>query len=379
MDLPHETLVWSGPKPATGLPNAARDARYRLLTERLARESAPAIALLTAHTQDDQAETMLMRLARGSGLDGLASMSRERPLGSAITLIRPLLTVPKARLEATLTALGQTWITDPTNADLAYERPRLRQSEAARNAAGMTNAALALSATRLARANAALDSATSALDAAAVTHTPAIFARLTRTTFAAAPAELRIRLLASLLRSYGGDHPPARLSEIERLNDRLAAPDATATTLGGCLITPTPDAITVYREPRSRPPRHPHHPWPISYLGRALHHLSDVRCPRSLHRPRAHPCRVASLAPPPANLTHARSSSAHRFPTIWHGARLVAAPSIARLSTQLEHGLHPTASNRPYFLADGLHIDQLRNALLRHPAAAKVCSMTQTT
>ena len=96
----HATLVWEGPKPHTGVQAAARAARYRLMGEH-ARAHGLA-SLLTAHTLDDQAETLLMRLARGSGLDGLAGHgSRSRRLGG-LRLVRPLLDVPKSRLLATL-------------------------------------------------------------------------------------------------------------------------------------------------------------------------------------------------------------------------------------------------------------------------------------
>ncbi|MFX9042704.1 ATP-binding protein, partial [Acinetobacter baumannii] len=78
LGLPHDTLLWSGTKPATGRQEAAREARYALMGQRLAREPGRHRALLTAHTADDQAETLLMRLARGSGVDGLAGMAPVR-------------------------------------------------------------------------------------------------------------------------------------------------------------------------------------------------------------------------------------------------------------------------------------------------------------
>jgi tRNA(Ile)-lysidine synthase len=98
LDLPHRTVRWTGDKPRTGVPAAARAARYRLLTE--AARTFGATHILTAHTRDDQAETLLMRLLRGSGIAGLSAMARES-VRNGVVLTRPLLDVPKSRLIAT--------------------------------------------------------------------------------------------------------------------------------------------------------------------------------------------------------------------------------------------------------------------------------------
>src|SRR3954463_4868349 len=97
LDLPHRTLRWTGAKPATGLPAAARDARYRLLAQ--AARATGATHVLTAPTEDDQAETLLMRMSRGSGIAGLAAMARQTQR-EGVVLARPLLQIPKARLLA---------------------------------------------------------------------------------------------------------------------------------------------------------------------------------------------------------------------------------------------------------------------------------------
>jgi len=162
LGLPHATLVWQGPKPRSGIQAAARRVRYRLIGDYLRSRS---IALvLTAHTRDDQAETLLMRLARGSGLDGLSAMSPLSPLAGpeaeaagALWIGRPLLDIPKARLRATLKARGIAWIEDPSNAEPEFERTRLRAARAQLDALGLTPAMLALSAARLARVRRAVD------------------------------------------------------------------------------------------------------------------------------------------------------------------------------------------------------------------------------
>ncbi len=116
LGVPHRTLHWRGKKPKSGLQEAARIARYRLLAQAASRDGYAHI--LTAHTLDDQAETVLFRLARGSGVIGLAGMAHASPLPSSgesdIFLLRPLLLLPKARLIATLQAAGIAYSDDPT-------------------------------------------------------------------------------------------------------------------------------------------------------------------------------------------------------------------------------------------------------------------------
>ena len=125
--IAHVVLVRDGPGFAGDVQAEARAARYRLLEGWC--ECQGVLHLLTAHHREDQAETVLLRLARGSGLDGLAGIAAvvER---RDCRILRPLLTVPRASLAATLEARGQAWIEDPSNRDPAYARVRLRQAEA---------------------------------------------------------------------------------------------------------------------------------------------------------------------------------------------------------------------------------------------------------
>ena len=123
LDLPHRTLRWTGAKPKTGLPAAARAARYRLLAQAARKHGATHI--LTAHTRDDQAETLLMRMLRGSGIAGLAAMARESER-EGVRLARPLLDISKSQLIATLNKAKIGFADDPTNRDIGFTRPRLR-------------------------------------------------------------------------------------------------------------------------------------------------------------------------------------------------------------------------------------------------------------
>ena len=150
--IPHQTLPWTGPKPAANRQAEARNARYALLRDACA--AAGIGVLATAHHADDQAETLLMRLARGSG-GGLAGIRMHRPLGAGVTLVRPLLGVRRAALAAIVAEVGIVPVTDPTNDDPHYDRTHARRLLA--STPWLDAARLADSAAHLAEAEAALD------------------------------------------------------------------------------------------------------------------------------------------------------------------------------------------------------------------------------
>lgn len=263
--LPHDTLVWSGPKPASGLQAAAREARYRLMNglldaEALAGSGRPKRALVTAHHADDQAETFLMRLARGSGLDGLSGI-RERDCialeaapgvqPTRCALLRPLLQVPKARLVAALEARGITWRDDPSNRSDDFERVRVRQALAVLDGLGIGAEQIARSARRLARARSAALSAMDEVLRDVVRWHGGLYGEIAPRLFGAYPEEYRVRTLAVLLGAYGGSAAPARLSQIEALVEQLSAGTGgrVATTLGGCRVEREGDGpVRVWRE-----------------------------------------------------------------------------------------------------------------------------------
>jgi tRNA(Ile)-lysidine synthase len=154
LDLPHRTMRWTGAKPKTGLPAAARAARYRLLAQ--AARASGATHILTAHTRDDQAETLLMRLLRGSGIAGLAAMARQSER-DGVLLARPFLYVSKSQLIATLKKAKLGFADDPTNRDPSFTRSRLRTLMPVLAAEGGDTRNLARLASRLARANQAVE------------------------------------------------------------------------------------------------------------------------------------------------------------------------------------------------------------------------------
>ena len=250
LGLDHETLTWDDDKPSTGIQDAAREARYRLLAAhaRSCAASGP-VAIVTAHTEDDQAETLLMRLARGSGLDGLTAMSEQRALDEQCVLLRPLLVVSGARLRATLREAKLKWLEDPSNDADRFERVRLRKARAAFAGVGLTNDKIALSARRLARVQAALDAGVRTLqEVTSLDLHGGAFASFDHAAWLAAPEELRLRLLARLITSYGEKTEALRLMQLEALADRLTDGGFEGATLRGTAVSRHGSIVRVFRE-----------------------------------------------------------------------------------------------------------------------------------
>ena len=256
LGVAHRTLRWAGRKPKTGLQEAARIARYRLLAQAALRERCAHV--LTAHTLDDQAETVLFRLARGSGVLGLAGMAHASLLpvggGGAIFLVRPLLHVPKARLVATLRAARVPYSEDPSNRDPRFTRARLRGLMPALAREGLDARGLARLAARIRRAEATVEFAVDvARDALAPPPwrpgAPVVFETV---RFAGLPAEVALRLLGRAV-THVGDEGPVELAKLEALYEALGqAQSRLRRTLAGAVITLGIDRLTVERAPPRR-------------------------------------------------------------------------------------------------------------------------------
>lgn len=242
---PHVRLEWQGDKPATGVQEAAREARYGLMTDWcIAHEAA---ALFVAHTLDDQAETLVMRLARGSGVDGLAGMAPVS-VRDGVTLARPLLDVARAALRYSLAARGGRWIDDPSNDDRQFERVRVRQMLPKLAELGLTMESLAQTARRAQRARIALDAATARAMQRYVEVDPAGHCRVGREAFVAENEEIRMRLLSRCLRAVGGNRHPVADASVARLAGALCAQPDRSRTLGGCRIVGSATTFLVARE-----------------------------------------------------------------------------------------------------------------------------------
>ncbi len=318
--IDHHVLTWTGPKPATGIQEAARAARYQLLGDWC--RSAGALHLLVAHHRDDQAETVSLRQARGSGADGLAGMAAVREL-TGLRLLRPLLRVSKARLLATLEAAGQPWLEDPSNVAPAFARSRLRVG------APLEVRRLARQAAEQARVRAENDRSAASWLAAHARIDPAGFATLAPAALAAAPCGIRRRAIRDIVRSVGGREYAPREARLDRLLERFPAGLAAGRTLGGCRILPWRDAILICREPQAIEEAVPLAPGsPVLWDGRFRIELSGA-APALMVRAFAR-AGLGALAAPP-DLRRLPAPVRPSLPSLWHGDELVAVPHLGAI------------------------------------------------
>ena len=304
----HEVLVWAGEKPRSGIQQAARIARYRLLDQWCRAHAC--LHLLTAHHREDQIETHLIRRRAQSGPDGLAGMSAIREL-EYCRVLRPLLGVPKERLISLLNAEHQPFIVDPSNVDPAFERSHYRRSaDAVADDVRLSRLAAEVRGCGIARAKRERDGNT--LLARYVTLHPAGFAIVDIRLLSAASAETIERLLAEVARTIGGGNYLPRRAGVARLRASLDGAGGRGRTLGGCRFIHSREQVLVIRELarsaqpielmpgesalwdhrfRIATPAAAHRQWTIGYLGasgvaqlrRLAPELTRSRLPRRFH------------------------------------------------------------------------------------------------
>lgn len=238
LGMPAHLLAWRGRKPQADIESAARDARYSLMGEWCRREGLH--CLYVAHTLQDQAETLLLRMARGSGVDGLAAMATVSPFPvperGSLCVARPLLAVSRSRLRTFLVERGESWFEDVMNEDPRFARSRVRAVWPALEKFGLTAERLAGAARHLARARIALD-----LDASClieeISHKDGASIEVNKGRLAGAPDEIALRVLAQLLMTVSGQSYRPRFERLERLLAAIRADGlAGGRTLHGCCI-----------------------------------------------------------------------------------------------------------------------------------------------
>jgi len=293
LGVEHRTMRWSGAKPSTGIQEAARVARYRLL--HTAARRVKACRILTAHTLDDQAETVLFRMARGSGLAGICGMARTVPIDDLVSgfrrrvdavrsardaagrntggrtmgspdrvnevlLVRPLLDLPKARLIVTLQEAGIAYADDPSNVDPRFTRSRIRKLMPALASEGLTPQRLVRLAHRVRRSEAAHEAVVNWAARRLGLGADIRKVALDSADWSNIPAEVALRLLGRAIGTIGNEGPVV-FGKLEALSDALGAALAGGTprfcrTLAGAMVSLQENCIVIEQAParRFRPP-----------------------------------------------------------------------------------------------------------------------------
>lgn len=253
LGLRARALKWSGPHPATGIQAAAREARYRLIGEAMASDGCQIVA--TAHHLYDQAETVLMRMAHGSGVDGLSGMA-DRVVIEGCEIVRPLLGVAPDQLREVVRAAGLVPVEDPSNDDSAYERVRWRKMLPALAALGLTPERLATFARRMGDQSAAIRQYLAQVGLGQPQSDGEGARVMARADFDRLPRAAGVALLSSLLTATKGGSSLPSLSRLEDIWADLRSGEFKQATIHGCLIACDEKVISIRREgPRRTAPK----------------------------------------------------------------------------------------------------------------------------
>ncbi|USG62704.1 tRNA lysidine(34) synthetase TilS [Sneathiella marina] len=251
LDLPHASLVWDGPHPTSGIQNAAREARYRLMAAYCKARNIQ--VLLLGHQLEDQLETFLMRFSKGSGLEGLASM-REESQQFGIRLLRPLLGFKRQELRDFLTEEKQSWLDDPSNENPQFTRTQIGPILSDLQALpGSSLETIALSVERVSRASIALQEVTTLRFDTFCRLSPYGFIQFPSDTIPGCPKEVGLRLLVLAISSVRGEHMPVKLQSLENIYERLFERETSVSeTIAGVQISKFAKGWLVSREPGRR-------------------------------------------------------------------------------------------------------------------------------
>ncbi len=234
-------LHWAGEKPARGIEDAARAARYRMMGEFCRANDIQTI--MVAHHADDQIETFLMNLARGSGVYGLAAM-RPESMRDGMRIVRPLLDIRRAALQKYCDENHIAYVHDEMNDDERFTRVRMRRRRGCLgDELGIGDDRILLAIRNLGRTRAALDAYITARMAGVIENGRAIFSAFFLFDEA---ADIRLKLLGNLLQHIGGNVYQPRLNALERALTQLNSD--CKFTLGGCVLRRLGDRILIAPE-----------------------------------------------------------------------------------------------------------------------------------
>ncbi len=242
LNIPCQIFYWTGKKPASGLENAAREARYKMMTD-FCREN-NVYALLVAHQADDQIETFLMNLGRGSGLYGLAAM-RRMTIRDGVRILRPLLDVSRAELRAYCDENKIKYFIDEMNMDEHYTRVKIRKNRhLVQEKLGISDARILLAIENLGRLRDKIESDVDDLVASVLDeNNRAVFSDVFLFDLG---GDIRLKFIGTLIQTVGGDKYPPRLNSLANAVSRLHGD--CKFTLGHCTLRRLNDKILVVRE-----------------------------------------------------------------------------------------------------------------------------------
>ncbi|MFA4994342.1 MAG: tRNA lysidine(34) synthetase TilS [Bdellovibrionales bacterium] len=327
MGIPAKILPWKHDAIPARVHEVAREARYDLLTKACHRLGAG--DLLLAHQSDDQAETVLMRLAKGSGIDGLAGIA-PKSVRDEVRLIRPFLSLSKERLRATCKAARIDFVTDPSNAKTKYARGRLRKIMPLLASEGLTVESLTALAARAREAKDALDHATQTfLETSAQTGFGGSV-QLSRPALRGEPREIALRALGASLREVHDDVYPPEHASLSSLFDAIIGPEKEQTrTFYGCIISISENKVTLLREPSAASEILPLSPGATVLWDGRWFVTADSKAPKGS---------VRALGLPPHDILDSLAPNLRRripqgriratLPAIWKGNTLRAIPSF---------------------------------------------------
>lgn len=241
LNIPCKIFYWDGEKPEKGLEAAAREARYKMMTDYCHENNIE--YLVTAHQSDDQIETFLMNLSRGSGLYGLAAMLPESTR-NGLKILRPLLNVSREEIKKYCEDNNIKYFVDSMNSDEHYTRVKIRKNRHILNdELGISDTRILLAIQNLSRTREWMDKYIESRVEMVIRSWGALFV----SSFLFDEAEeIRLKFLGTLIQKIGGDIYPVRLNSLQMALSKLGAD--CKFTLGHCTIRRLNDRILIVPE-----------------------------------------------------------------------------------------------------------------------------------